>query len=113
MFSDILANSAIQGTLKPLHSVAKLLGLAPYTVIADTRTGEETINTSWKYNSFSIIWSLLLLTFEIGATLYRIASSSIRRPESVSSFFTTSIHFTLVQISGFVPIILGDRKSVV
>ena len=107
MFSDIVANSGIHGAFKPLRSVAKLLGLAPYTFITDTRTGEETIDTSWKYNSSSMIWSILLLAVEIVATLYRIASSSIQKPESVSRFFTTSIHFTLVHISGLVPITLG------
>jgi hypothetical protein len=87
--------------------VAKLLGLAPYTLITDTRNGEETIDTSWKRNSSSVIWSLLLLTVEIVATMYRIALSFIKKPESVSSLFTNSVQFTLVHISGLVPIILG------
>jgi hypothetical protein len=107
MFSDIHANSGILGAFKPLQSVAKLLGLAPYTLITDTRTGEETMDTSWKHNIPSIIWSLLLLIVEILATVYRIASSFIKKPETVSSLFTNSIQFTLVQISGLVPIILA------
>jgi hypothetical protein len=107
MFRDIHANSGILGALKPLQSVAKLLGLAPYILITDTRTGEETINTSWKHNIPSIIWSLLLLIVGILATIYRITSSFIKKPETVSSLFTNSIQFTLVQISGLVPVILG------
>lgn len=107
MLSDIRGNSGIQGALKPLQYVAKLLGLAPYTLNTDTRNGEETVDTSWKCNSWSIIWSLLLLTFEVVATLYRITTSFIHKPESVSSLFTNSIQFTLVHISGLVPIILG------
>jgi hypothetical protein len=96
--------------------VAKLLGLAPYTLITDTRTGEETIDTSWKHNISSLIWSLLLLTVEIVATVFRISSSIIKKPESVSSLFTKSIQFTLVHISGLVPIILGltiNKKKMV
>jgi len=107
MFSDIHANSGIHRPFKPLQSVAKLLGLAPYTVITDTRTGEERIDTSWKHNISSTIWSLLLLTVEILATMYRVASIFVQKPESVSSLFTNSIQFTLVQISGLVSIILG------
>jgi hypothetical protein len=116
MLSDIHANSGIQEAFKHLHSVAKLLGLAPYTFITDTRTGEVTINTSWKYNSWSIIWSLLLLAVHILATVYRIASSFIQKPESVSSLFTNSIQFTLVHIAGLLPIILGltmNKRKVV
>lgn len=107
MFSDIHGSCGIQGAFKPLQSVAKCIGLAPYTLITDTRTGEETIDTSWKYNRFSIIWSLLLLTVEVMATLYRIASSFIQNPESFLSLVTNSVQFTLVHISGLVPIILG------
>ena len=107
MFSDVCVNSGIHGAFKTLQPVAKFLGLAPYTLITDTRTGEESIVTSWKDNISNIIWSLLLLTVEIVATMYRIASSFIKKPEAVSSLFTNSIQFTLVHISGLVPIILG------
>jgi hypothetical protein len=107
MFSNTHANSDIQGAFRHVQSVAKLLGLAPYAFITNTRNGEETIDTSWKYNSSSIIWSLVLLAVEIVAILCRIASSFMQKPESVSSLFTTSIQFTLVHTSGLVPIILG------
>jgi hypothetical protein len=107
MFRNIHASSDVQGACRAVLSVAKVLGLAPYTFITNTRTGEETIDASWKYNRSNIIWSLLLLTVQIMATLYRIASSFVQKPESVSSLFTTSIQFTLVHISGLVPITLG------
>jgi hypothetical protein len=59
--------------------VAKLLGLAPYTLITDTRTGEERIDASWKHNISSIMWSILLLTVEIVATMYRLALIFIQK----------------------------------
>jgi hypothetical protein len=101
MFSNKSVNTNIQLAFKPLHLVAKLVGLAPYTFIRNTQSGEETIDVTWKHNRSSIIWSLLLVIVEIIATVYRMTL-----PAPVSGSFVSLLELPLVHISGFVPIII-------
>jgi hypothetical protein len=100
-------NTDIQDAFRPVHFVAKLVGIASYTFIRNTRSGEETINISWKYNRSGVIWSLLLLTVGTVAALYEILKNLFEKTSSVPGLLTNSVEIPLVYASGLVPLILG------
>jgi hypothetical protein len=92
---------------KPVHVVAKLLGLAPYTFVRDTQSHQETIDISWKKNRLSVVWSLILLIAQAIATSLKIASTVTQKPESVLYFFTETIRSTAVQLSAVLFVFLA------
>jgi hypothetical protein len=107
MFRNKPFNTDMQGAFRPLHFVAKIVGLACYTFIRNTQNGEETINISWKYNRSSVIWSLLLLTVGTVAALCTITQNLIKNSASLSGLFSSLLEIPLIYASGLVPIISG------
>jgi hypothetical protein len=107
MYNNKPFNTDLESACRPLHFVAKLVGIESYTFIRSTQSGEETINISWKYNLSSVIWSVLLLTVGTVCALYKLTQSFTKMSESLSALLTYSLQIPLTYVSGMLPIILG------
>lgn len=83
-----------------MHSLSRLVGLAPYSFVTHTSTGVETIQISYSKNLKIVSWSAILLTVELVGLLYIIVSNFTEQPDSVSGLVTKSLQFPLINATG-------------
>lgn len=90
----------IKNSFCPVHNIAQLLGLAPYSFQSNPVTSEESINISWKWNSKKCIWTVTLFIVDILGFIYTLAVNSARPPTSVSDLLLNVILVSLIQSTG-------------
>ncbi|KDR13679.1 hypothetical protein L798_12325 [Zootermopsis nevadensis] len=61
--------NTIYNDARPLHNVCKFLGLAPYSIRINPLTGEGFIDTDFKSNTLTVIWTLILLCAMVGGLI--------------------------------------------
>jgi hypothetical protein len=86
----------IKNAFNPVHRVAQLVGLAPYSIVV----AEEDIDVSWNLNHKSFIWSVLLLIIQSVGVLYRLAINFVKPPTSILQVCSNVIQLPLVQAAG-------------
>jgi hypothetical protein len=90
----------IMFAFRPVHRVAQLLGLAPYSFVRNPVDAEENIDISWNSNRKHVIWSSLLLIIQTVGVVYRLALNFVKPPTSISDLLSSVIHVPLVQSTG-------------
>lgn len=93
--------------VKPLHFVAQLVGLAPYSYIRNAQTGEESIDISRDSNATKIIWALLLACAQFIGLSWKIAESIINPPDSLMTLVNDIIQFPFFGATSMVAITLA------
>ncbi|KDR13684.1 hypothetical protein L798_12330 [Zootermopsis nevadensis] len=93
MFVKEPVNTNVYYSVKPLHCVAQLVGLAPYCYIRNPQTGEELIDISRSSNVKKIIWALVLLFTQFIGIIWYTADNFINPPNSLVDFVEDTIQF--------------------
>jgi hypothetical protein len=83
-----------------VHSLSRLVGLAPYSFVTHTPNEVETIQISYSKNLKIVSWSAILLTVQFVGLLYIIVSNFTEQPHSVSGLVAKSLQFPLINATG-------------
>jgi hypothetical protein len=97
----------IKLAFSPVHRVAQLFGLAPYTFVRNVVDGTENIDISWNSNHKNVIWSFLLLLTQSLGIVYRLALNFVKPATPVSKLLSGVVHLPLVQSTGPVAMLFG------
>jgi hypothetical protein len=106
--------TAVKDAFKAVHSVSRLVGLAPYSFVIDPQKNGETTEISWSRNVRIVIWSLIMLSVQFVGLLYVIVSNFVQKPDSLSGFVAKSLQFPLINATGLVALALSlsiNRKK--
>lgn len=94
----------IKDAFNPVHNIAQLVGLAPYSFVRNSLNSEESIDISWNLNRKKCIWTLILCVIQTVGIIYRLALNFVNPSTSVSRLLLNVIHFPLIQATGLLSV---------
>jgi hypothetical protein len=94
----------IKNAFNPVHDIAQLAGLAPYSFVRNSVNSEESIDISWNLNRKKCIWTIILFIIQIVGIMYRLALNLANPPTSVSNLLLHFIHYPLIQATGLLAV---------
>jgi hypothetical protein len=114
MWNKQASRTSLRDAFKAVHCLSRLVGLAPYCFITDTKKNAETIEISWRKNVNIVSWSLIMLAVQFVGLLYVIVLNFIQTPHSLSGFVAKTLQFPLINATGLVALALSlsiNRKK--
>lgn len=100
----------IKFAIRPVHIVAQLFGLAPYSFARHPVNNEEDIDISWNTNYGRVIWSALLLILQTVGIIYRLAFNFVRPPTSISELLSNVIYLPFIRSTGILAVLFALKN---
>jgi hypothetical protein len=112
MVAKVNLITRIKNEFNPIHTVAQIVGLAPYCFVRDSVNSEESIDNSWNSNSKKCIWTIILIVIQTVGIIYRLLVNFANPPTSISNLLLNVIHLPLIQATGLLAVLfalIGSR----